>query len=320
MCLFRSKEQTETVPPTPEEYERLRRAARTHREELVVRLAGEAGLRPAEQARLRPADVLEHDDVQLIAVQSESTAAARAAGESVDPARESLLPDGVAHDLQQYAASNGIADDEALFSVSARRLAMLVREVADRVDGVDATAPELRDYFAASLLADGVPVHVVAALGGWERLDSLAPLLSEVDRGTLVGVAENEQESESVSGLSRAVLAATRDLPQALHDAEDRESVAGTVCDRLAAVSGVRFAWVADRAGETVTLREVAGVPERAVREGARSIDDVLAAAYDRDLGANRALAARTVRAHLEKLAARDRVRFDPDADRVTPA
>ncbi len=260
------------MPPTPDEYERLRRAARTHREELVVRLAGEAGLRPAEQARFRPADVLEHDETHLIAVHSESTAAARAAGEPADPARESLLPDGVAHDLQQYAASNGIADDEALFSVSARRLAMLIQEVADRVDGVDAAAPDLRDYFASTLLADGVPVHVVAALGGWERLDSLAPLLSEVDRGTLVGVAaENEQASESTSGLSRAVLAATRELPQALHDAEDRESVAGTVCDRLVAASDIRFAWVAERAGETVTLRSVAGVPERAVRD---HIDD----------------------------------------------
>ncbi|MFD1527544.1 hypothetical protein ACFR9S_14760, partial [Halolamina salina] len=65
---------------TPAAYDRLRRATRTHREELVVRLAGEAGLRPVEQARLRPGDVFEHDGTRLAAVHDESTAAAREAG------------------------------------------------------------------------------------------------------------------------------------------------------------------------------------------------------------------------------------------------
>ncbi|GAB7012413.1 bacterio-opsin activator domain-containing protein [Halolamina salina] len=252
---------------TPAAYDRLRRATRTHREELVVRLAGEAGLRPVEQARLRPGDVFEHDGTRLAAVHDESTAAAREAGESPEPARETVLPDGVAHDLRQYAASNGIDDDEPLFSVSPRRLAMLVREVSDRVDGVDATAPDLREYFAADLLDDGVPPTVVAAAGGWDRLDSLAPLLPETDRDALVRAVTDREQKSGASGLARRTLAAARGLPEALHDAGDRETVAATVCNRLADVEGVRFAWLAERTGETVALRHVAGVLERTVRD-----------------------------------------------------
>mgnify|MGYP000486504989 CR=1 FL=1 len=50
---------------------------------------------------------------------------------------------------------------------------------------------------------------------------------------------------------------------------------------------------------------------ERAVRDGARAVDAVLDAAYDKDLAGVRDLAAATVRAHLAKLAVESRVRWD---------
>jgi glyoxylase-like metal-dependent hydrolase (beta-lactamase superfamily II) len=59
---------------------------------------------------------------------------------------------------------------------------------------------------------------------------------------------------------------------------------------------------------------------ERAVRNGAASVDAVVDAAYDRELGDLWDLAAATVRAHLDKLAVEGRVRFDPESDRVGPA
>ena len=58
---------------------------------------------------------------------------------------------------------------------------------------------------------------------------------------------------------------------------------------------------------------------ERAVRSGADSVDSVLDAAYDRDLSGVRDLAAATVRAHLDKLAAEGRVRFDAEIGRIEP-
>ncbi|MFB6303994.1 MAG: MBL fold metallo-hydrolase [Haloferacaceae archaeon] len=57
-----------------------------------------------------------------------------------------------------------------------------------------------------------------------------------------------------------------------------------------------------------------------AVRAGARTPDDVVDAAYDKDVSAVRDLARATVVAHLEKLAAEGRVRWDPDAERARPA
>ncbi|WP_435069479.1 MBL fold metallo-hydrolase [Haloplanus sp. C73] len=59
---------------------------------------------------------------------------------------------------------------------------------------------------------------------------------------------------------------------------------------------------------------------QRAVRKGASSVDSVVDAAYDRDLSGVRALAAATVRAHLDKLAVEGRVRFDPETGSVAPS
>ncbi|GAA0653190.1 MBL fold metallo-hydrolase [Salarchaeum japonicum] len=58
---------------------------------------------------------------------------------------------------------------------------------------------------------------------------------------------------------------------------------------------------------------------ERAVREGARAIDDIVDAAYSRNVADVRDLATETVRAHLEKLDIEGRVRWYPADDRATP-
>jgi glyoxylase-like metal-dependent hydrolase (beta-lactamase superfamily II) len=59
---------------------------------------------------------------------------------------------------------------------------------------------------------------------------------------------------------------------------------------------------------------------ERAVAGGARSLEAIVDAAYDKNLTGVRDLAAATVRAHLEKLAVEGRVAWDAAADRATPA
>ena len=57
-----------------------------------------------------------------------------------------------------------------------------------------------------------------------------------------------------------------------------------------------------------------------AVAEGARDPDAVTEAAYDKDLSGVREMARATVVAHVEKLAAEGRVRWDPDRERIQPA
>jgi glyoxylase-like metal-dependent hydrolase (beta-lactamase superfamily II) len=63
---------------------------------------------------------------------------------------------------------------------------------------------------------------------------------------------------------------------------------------------------------------------ERRVREavdaGARTLDEVVDAAYDKDVSEVRPLAIATVRAHVEKLAVEGKVRWDPGRERVEPS
>ncbi|WP_411965643.1 MBL fold metallo-hydrolase [Haloferax sp. YSMS24] len=56
-----------------------------------------------------------------------------------------------------------------------------------------------------------------------------------------------------------------------------------------------------------------------AIRAGNETADAVTDAAYDKDISAVRDLARATVVAHIEKLAAERRVRWEPDEDRVVP-
>jgi glyoxylase-like metal-dependent hydrolase (beta-lactamase superfamily II) len=56
-----------------------------------------------------------------------------------------------------------------------------------------------------------------------------------------------------------------------------------------------------------------------AVDAGARTLDEVVDRAYDKDVSEVRGLARATVRAHLEKLAVEQRVRWDPTGERATP-
>lgn len=56
------------------------------------------------------------------------------------------------------------------------------------------------------------------------------------------------------------------------------------------------------------------------VADGARDVESVLDAAYDKDLSGVREYARATVVAHLEKLAVEGRVAWDPETGRVAPA
>ena len=157
------------------DYDHLVRATRTYRERLVVRLAGEAGLRPGEMCRLRPADitarVAEGRVHYLLAVRDED-------GER---RRTAYLPPGLEAELTRYATSNGVSEDEPVFDVTTRRLQMLVGEVADTAaDGGherlrSVSSADLRRRYGRWLVERGVDPAVVMAVGGWSRLDALSP-------------------------------------------------------------------------------------------------------------------------------------------------
>ena len=183
------------------QYEALLDAAATYRDALVVRLAGEVGLRPAELARLRPGDVrrVQTDPLRyLLAVPAAET-------DAVD--RVAYLPVRVERELRRYVQSNGISDDERILPVTPRRLQMLVSELADRATELHAdpslesvSTSDLRRYFAHSALVEHeVNPRVVKAVGGWHSFEGLEPYLPAPTEETIVEAFEAIEQPASTA-------------------------------------------------------------------------------------------------------------------------
>ena len=235
----------------PGDYERLRNAAATYRQRLVVRLCGEVGLRPAEIARVRAEDV----NARAHAGSVHYFLSVRDGAGS--HAREAYLPDEVKRELDRYVESDGIAPDEPVFDVSPRRIQMLVGDVADRAaelgDPVgDVSSADLRRHFARAQLRRGVPPAVVMAVGGWTRLDGLGDDPESVGRGTVAAAFARAGED----GDHRFRAAFDRlDRPALLLDAggvvdhanERFEALTG---DDAESVVGTELADVAEPAGD----------------------------------------------------------------------
>jgi len=253
-------------------YERLRRATETHREELVVRLAGEAGLRPAEIARVRPADVTTHDDGDA------THYFLRVRGEDGEAARDAYLPADVEHDLRQYARTVGVGDDERVVPVSPRRVQMLVADVGDRAadrTGDDAlrevSTRTLRQFFARQRLDEGVDPRAVAAAGGWERLASLDPFVDDADRGDVAAafadtdLAPAHQPGDGAAAVDARFDAAfdrVRAVGDALAEASTRDGLERRACEALVAGDAYAFAWVARYSGGTLRDETHAGADD----------------------------------------------------------
>jgi len=184
------------------EYDRLTAAAETYRETLLVRLAGESGLRAAEMVRVRPGDlrrVRSGPDRHLLAVRGDA--------DGID--RETVVPPELEREVRRYVRGNGVGDDEPLIDVSPRRVQMLVSEVADRAADrtgderyADLSIRSLRKYFARRLLVDAdANPRVAKAVGGWGSFESLEPYLDPPDEDAVVAaldrLADPASERES---------------------------------------------------------------------------------------------------------------------------
>ena len=248
-------------------YEQFRRACRTHREELVVRLAGEAGVRAGEIPRIRPADVTdrgEESGIRYVLTVRET-----------DGDRRSVpLFSEVAHAFWQYVRSNDIAEDDSVIDVSERRIQMLVSEVSERartesdLPGVENVTPTmLRQYFAHTLLVEhGVDVRVVTAVGGWEGVDSLLSGLSSPSDSELTTAFERIDSVEPTTSrrLPSVVDTLTR-VVESLTDADSRSALERAVCQQLTAEQ-YAAAWILERDSkrDRVVVRTHAGAdPDR---------------------------------------------------------
>lgn len=254
-------------------YEQLRRAASTYREDLVIRLGAEVGLRPSEMSQLTPGHTRTHGAHHFVYLPA--------------PDRLAYLPTDVEHDIRKYVDREGIGSDELVFDVTPRRLQMLIREVASRAS--DATGDEqletissrdLRDRFARSLLVEhDVPLRVVQAIGGWENIESLQSYLDPIEMDEIVAAFDRSKndtsESGSVSSLHAEngesgrfyrIIEIATDLGEELATVSTQTGIQNAVCDRLGATDDCRFAWAGDVVGdERVIPQEYRSIENNAI-------------------------------------------------------
>lgn len=280
---------------TTAEFERLRRRAETYREDLVVALAGRVGLRASEIPRVRPADLRDRErggrSHYLLAVPEDD-------GDAADE-RTAYVPREVARDLRKFANANDVDERELVIDVSPRRVQMLVAEVADRTaDLGDVTCRDLRQHFARRTVAEeGVSPQVVAAVGGWASIQSLAPYLDDPTSAEVVDAFADASRSAAArrpvprrsdhrgDHRSDDLLACAGALGEALADAATTEGVERVACDRLA--DAYRAVWVCDEDGAVRSSAAPEGtddVPADALRrmdppESGAAVLDTLSAA-----------------------------------------
>ena len=228
---------------TAREYEQFRRATATHREELVVRLCGEVGLRAVEVVAVRPSDFTDRQgsDGRFLAVQ-----------ETDGDTRTAYVPEQVAHDVEQYVRSNDLGDDEPLVDVTPRRVQMLVGEIGARAASetgraaFDAVTPStLRRQFGQWLLVEhGVDARVVAAVGGWQGVDDLLRELRSPTQEEIATAFEQLDGGTTDAGRLSRLVVTLESVDEALVSAPTRTEIDREVCSRLTEV--YRAAWVTD--------------------------------------------------------------------------
>ncbi|MFC4405530.1 bacterio-opsin activator domain-containing protein [Haloarchaeobius iranensis] len=232
-------------------YERLRRHAESHREDLVCRLCGEAGLRPAEVTQVTPDAVVPVDDAFLLDL----------------PDRTAFLPADVAHDLRLYVDATDCAPEEPVVDVSPRRVQMLVREVADRAAEAtgearfaDVSSRDLRERFLLRHLRTGVDPRVVAAAAGFDSVAGLAPYLDDPSGVELAAaLAADGPDDGTLSARSRAAVALLATLAGEFASVTTTDELSTRLCDRLVAVDGYESAWVARATDDGLARQAHAG-------------------------------------------------------------
>lgn len=249
------------VQLTDHEYKQLRRATQTHREELVVRLCAEVGLRAAEIERLKPGDVSGEGS-------QGRTRYFVTVREGDEKTRTAYMPAQVAHDFWQFTRSNGIGTDDRVIPVSERRIQMLVGEVGERAAEEtgravfeEVTPSTLREYFARTLLvSNGIDARVVTAVGGWQSIDGLLQSFGTPTRAEIARAFETlETQSRDQRGWLPRIVTTLEAVDEELIAGNTRSEINRRVVERLTDL--YEAAWILDQdsAESAVTVRAHAG-------------------------------------------------------------
>ncbi|OIB58159.1 site-specific integrase [Natrialba sp. SSL1] len=178
-----AKEDEFKVWMTDRELEELRRAAASHRDDLIIQLGGYVGLRAFEIPQIFPKHVKRTDDgdhYRLRVPRGKDTA--NGTGKPRDP----YLPKDVEGDIHRYQNAEDIGRNEPLIDLTERGVRAAVKRTAKRAaeetgddDFTHVSSHDLRRRFAQRLLVDEqVNPRVVMQVGGWDSFQAIEPYLN----------------------------------------------------------------------------------------------------------------------------------------------
>lgn len=182
---------------TTDEYEQLRHTTDSYRDELIVRLGGEVGLRSFKVPQITPehprCEVIEDTTYHFLRVPEGKDTT----GNGGKP-RDAYLPRSVERDLHRYQRAENIAPEDSFIDVTPRHVQRIVKNVADRTaDRTDdddfrkVSSHDLRRYFAHTCLVEQrMNPRVVMEIGGWDDYKSLEPYLNKPSPGTIASEFE----------------------------------------------------------------------------------------------------------------------------------
>jgi integrase len=178
-----AKEDEYKVWMTDAELTELRRAAASHRDDLVIQLGGYVGLRAFEVPQICPKHVKRTEDgdhYRLRVPEGKDTT-----GNGGKP-RDAYLPADVEGDIHRYQNAENIGRNEPLVDLTERGVRDVVKRTAERAaeetgddDFQYVSSHDLRRRFAQRLLVDEhVNPRVVMQVGGWDSFQAIEPYLN----------------------------------------------------------------------------------------------------------------------------------------------
>ncbi|MDL0144712.1 site-specific integrase [Halobacterium salinarum] len=178
-----AKEDEYKVWMTDAELTELRRAAASHRDDLIIQLGGFVGLRAFEVPQICPKHVKRTEDgdhYRLRVPEGKDTT-----GNGGKP-RDAYLPADVEGDIHRYQTAEDIAPDDVLIDLTERGVRDVVKRTAERAatetgddDYQYVSSHDLRRRFAQRLLVDeNLNPRVVMQVGGWDSFQAIEPYLN----------------------------------------------------------------------------------------------------------------------------------------------
>jgi len=176
-----------------DDYEELQRRAESFRDEIIIRLGGEVGLRsfevPQIQRRHVQREVIEGEDYFFLRV-PEGKDTTGGGGK----ARDAYLPADVERLIHRYAEQHDLGRDDPLVDLTSRSVQRVVQRTAETAadetgnqDFAMVRSHDLRRYFAHTcLVEERMNPRVVMDIGGWDDYKSLEPYLSKPSPSTIV--------------------------------------------------------------------------------------------------------------------------------------